>query len=209
MTGGIDWASYIDQSKDAFAPAPVGTYNVSIEEALATKSSTDKLMFKIKFKIEDQGPAQGKIIFHNQTLSPESPKSMFMFFQQFEMMGIPKSVFASQPPPSPDAIAGMLHGKRCAIRIEHKLYQGVTREDIKEIKSAGAGGGGIAGVGAPPSIGVPAMTKTPPAPATPSAAPIPPPAVQTESSVPIPPPVHPVAPEADTAAPPPPPSSPF
>jgi hypothetical protein len=203
----VDWGSFLDQSKDAFAPIPIGTYQMIVDDAAATKSSTGKTMFKVKYKVVG-GASDGKTCFNNITISPDNPKALYMFFENMAAMGIPRTVFASSPPPSPDAIAGMLHHKMCTVELDHQLYNGMPRENIKSLRPAG-GAGGIPGMPAPsagpapisipsaPSAPVPVPPAAPAAPpAAPTPPPMPPPVAPTiESTVNIPAPSAPVPPD--------------
>jgi hypothetical protein len=176
----IPWDDLMDAAKDSdFAPIPQGDYDVKIIETEATKSSTDKPMWKITTAVLN-GPHEGRKVWTQQTLTMDNPDALNVFFRQMAAAGLTREFFATKP--SNQQIADALLGRTFRAKITIREWQGVPRNNIKQWNPASAGAGAPGG---PPP---------PPAGATPPAGPPPPPAAST------PPPA--------AAAPPPPPSAP-
>lgn len=177
-------------------PVPAGSYNAKVIDASAAQTSTGKLMYKLRYEIED-GPSRGRKVYNNITLTTDNPNALRMFFVNMKAMGLGESYFASSP--SPDAVAQALMGARCIITINHREYQGVMRENVAGIKEAASP---MAGLGASPAPAIPAPVAATPAPAPVVAAPVAAPAeqalepdapvtvfAQPQGGAPVPPPV--------------------
>jgi hypothetical protein len=214
----INWGELLEQSGGAFEPLPKGTYDVYVDTAEATKSSTDKVMFKVRFKVEG-GPYAGRTVYNNITLTTDNPNALRMFFLNMKAMGLDQSYFAENP--HPDTVAAALVGQRATVSVDHGIYHGQMRENVKSLmpRAGGISAAGIISPGiqvAPPVASGGPIVPTPganpmvpsgmhqsasvvsqPAP-QPAPATVEPPAV--ESTVNIPAPSNP-APSADTAAP--------
>lgn len=215
----INWGELMENSGGAFEPLPKGSYDVIVHSAEDTKSSTDKTMFKVVFKVEG-GPHNGRNIYHNIVLTVDNPMALRMFFLNMKAFGLEKEFFAQNPLPS--QVAAAMIGQRCIVNVDHRVYQGQTRENVKSLAPRQ---GIMGGVGTAPNIGVgpsivpgvsptssvgaspltPQMTPSAapvvsqPAPTpTPSIVPTPMPTPQ-ESTIPIPPPANPVPPEQPPA----------
>ena len=219
MTESVNWANLMEQSGGDFETLPKGSYDVIVDTAEATRSSTDKTMFKIKFKVQG-GPHNGRTIFNNITLTIDNPNALRMFFLNMKALGLNADFFSNNP--TPDQVAAALLGAPATVVLDHRMYQGAMRENVKSLlpRAGITAGGQMAPVG--PSISVPTTSPSVPSspapaapvvsqpapaapPAPPVAAPAPAPAPQQaaapkeESTVPIPPPANP-APADDTPA---------
>jgi hypothetical protein len=224
----VNWGELMAGGAAEFQPVPKGNYDVAVDTAEPKQSTTGKLMFAVKYKIES-GPQAGRTVFNNITLTTDNPNALRYFFLNMKAMGLSQEFFATNP--SPSAIAQALIGQRCRIEVDHRPYQGSMRENVKSISAAGGimPGGAITGPSAPvsspmiptpgatvgPSPAMPQPTVAPvsaPVPTVapvvapqPSVAPAPQPAapVETVSTATIPEPVNPApaAEEAPAAAP--------
>lgn len=167
----VNWGSLIEESKDAFSILPKGKYTVKVEKAEATTSSTNKLMFKIVFKVI-AGPRTGSTLFNNITLTQDNPKAVFMFFQNLSALGIPETFLKSDPKPQPQQVAQKMIGAVVEVDVDHRPYQGVDRENIKSMTAVSSNGapsfGPSAGISAPAGLPTPTVA---PAPATGAPAP--------------------------------------
>lgn len=113
-----------------------GDFTAVFVKTEATQSTNGKPMIKCQIKIE-AGQYAGRVVYHNFTISPESPVAMKMFFLHMDVLGLGNTFFAGNP--SLQDIAAALLGKRTIITLESRQYQGVDRENIKNFKSADAG----------------------------------------------------------------------
>jgi hypothetical protein len=179
----IPWDELMDAAGDSdFAPIPQGDYDVKIISSEATKSSTDKPMWKLTCEVES-GPHQNRRIWTQQTLTVENPNALNVFFRQMAAAGLTGDFFKTKP--SNQQIADALLGRRFRARVAIRAYMGQDRNEIKNwAPAAGA-------AGAPPTT-APSSASTPPPP--PTAAPGPPPT--TNAGSPPPPPPPPPAPPA-------------
>lgn len=198
----INWGQMLEASGGAFEPLPKGTYNVAVKSAEATKTATEKLMFKVIFMI-DGGPYNGRTMYHNIVVSPENPNAMRMFFLNMKAFGMDAEYFSTEP--LPEQIAAALIGRPATVVIDHRLYQNQWRENVKTLMPRAGGPvniGAMAGVPAPGGAQMPAAPAIMPAPANyptvPATTPQPAPVVSQPAPMPAPP-VQP-APAAPVAA---------
>jgi Protein of unknown function (DUF669) len=159
----VSWQNLMKEAEaggGSFEPLPIGEYSVVIDEATHSQTQSGKLMFKAKMKVEG-GPHDGRIVWTNFTVSPESPTALSIFFQQMRTLGLDSNFFAAQP--SEDIIASNLTGKRCTVVLSQREWNGQMRNDVKSIKPA------LGGAVAPPAP-APTASAQPAAVSTPTAA---------------------------------------
>jgi hypothetical protein len=175
MTQPVNWGQLVEQAGGDFEPLPKGDYDVRVDSAEATTSSTGKMMFKLKFKVVG-GPNNGRTLFNNITLSTDNPNALRMFFMNMKAFGLDPAFFNQNP--GPDTVAAGMVGKEVRVKVDHQTYNGQLRENIKQMLPPM---GGATAAPAPVASSVP----EPIAPSVPSpvSAPIPP------SDGPTPPPV--------------------
>lgn len=161
--GQVDWADLMKRAGNAsFEPLPPNDYEVEIEKAEAkTAQSSGKLMFVVTFKVTE-GPHANRKVFNNFVVSPESEGAMGYFFRHMKALGLNSDFFANQP--TSETIANALVGRRARVEVGQRVWNGETRNEVKNIKpsTASASGG----------------TTPPPPP--------PPPAEESQSSAPAP-----------------------
>jgi hypothetical protein len=183
----IPWDELMDAANDSdFAPIPQGDYDVKIIETEATKSSTDKPMWKITTAVLN-GPHEGRKVWTQQTLTMDNPDALNVFFRQMAAAGLTREFFATKP--SNQQIADALLGRSFRAKITIREWQGVPRNNIKQWNPVSAAGRGPGGVAPPPGAGgapggppPPSASSTPPPAASappPPAASAPPPAAST------------------------------
>lgn len=161
----ISWQNLMDEATaggGSFEPLPIGDYNVVIDEASHTTTQSGKLMFKTKMKVEG-GPHDGRFVWNQFVISPESPNALSIFFTQMKALGLDSAFFAGQP--NEDTIASTLRGRRCTVSLQQREWQGQVRNEVKKIVPASAG----AAAAAAPAAAAPASTATPAAPSSPIA----------------------------------------
>lgn len=174
----IDWAKLMDSAGSSFEPLPSGDYDVAVTEAVATTSSTQKLMYKVKLRVET-GPSAGRILWNQFVVSPDNPNALSFFFQHMAALGLDRSYFAAQPPP--EQVATALENKRCRVTVGQRTFQGQLRNEVSKVMPPSSP---VASSPAPapapaPAAATPAATPAPvPEPAT---APAPVPAAAPET----------------------------
>src|SRR3954462_15928125 len=78
----IPWDDLMDAAEGSdFAPFPQGDYDVKIIETEATKSSTDKPMWKLTCQVLN-GPHERRKVWTQQTLTMDNPDALNVFFRQ-------------------------------------------------------------------------------------------------------------------------------
>lgn len=179
MPGGntVSWGSLKKTAEDAIKPLPADWYDVTIEKAEATTSSTGKPMIKIMLTV-DSGPMAGQRKIPTQfTVSPESPFALTMFFKQLAAFGLGDAFFSSLQGADQEleigiqTIAANLLGRQARAKIEPRAYQGVERDNCSEFAIKPGAGivanamvvGTAGGPPIPPS-GPPTPQSTPPVP---------------------------------------------
>lgn len=179
--GNINWLDLQKAAGDAaFTPLPNDVYDVFVDEAEATKTSTDKDMIKVKFKVQN-GPHEGRGIFNQFVISPDSANALAFFFRHMAALGLDEAFFAANPPLQ--HVAATLVGRACRIKVSTREYQGQDRNQVDQVL--------------PPTPGT--ATTAPPAPTQmPTVPPTPAPAPTATAPTPTAPPVTPapVAPPA-------------
>lgn len=178
----LNWQQLLQDSGGAYEPLPIGDYDVQVDKAEATTSSTGKPMFKVTFKVIT-GPHNTRLVRTQFVVSADNPNAMAMFFTHMNAMGLDKNFFNANP--TNEQVAYALLGRAACISIQHRVWEGRQQMDVRSVKAPR--------VQAPPTASSPLP---PPAPATSAPAPAPAPAVPPMPSVPVAP-----AP-ADVAAPP-------
>lgn len=196
------WGELLNQAKGQLDLVPDGDYNVKIIDAQATNATTGARMFKVKVEITE-GPNVKRRVSTNLVVSPENPMALAIFFRNMENIGIGADFFAQNP--SPDAVASVMLNRPARVKIGHKAWQGVDRNEVQGwLPPMGAQGGapGLPGAGGPVAPGTVIGAPGPvlPTSATPSAAAASTPSVPTDK--PADKPATPSGPVAPTDAPP-------
>lgn len=191
--------SFIDlmnQAKGQLDLVPDGDYSIKIIDAQATKASTGALMFKVKVEITD-GPNVKRRVPTNLVVSTENPMALAIFFRNMENIGLDANFFGQNP--NPDQVASAMVNRPARVKIGHKPWQGVDRNEVQGwLPSMGGGAAGLPGTAGPVAPGTVIGAPGPvlPTGATPSAAAAP------AASVPTTKPATPSGPVAPTDAPP-------
>lgn len=136
----INWGSLLDDSNNAFEILPKGVYRMKVIKSEATKSSTDKLMFKVQMEVI-QGPKTGAVVFNNITMTTDNKKALYMFFVNMASLGISEKFLKSSPAPSSEQVASKMIGAVVEVTIDHQTWQGRDRENVKSMKGISAGTG--------------------------------------------------------------------
>lgn len=199
----INFSELMSSAGEGFSPIPEGTYNAQVYKAEAAPSKKGKAMLRVQFKVLG-GPQNDRIVFTNFTISPESPNALGFFFRHMAALGLSGEYFAQNP--AMEQVAEALVGRQASITVNIEPYQGVPRNQIKDVKPMQ----GAPAMAAQPvaQAAAPVMPAAPPA--APVAPPVAPPAPPAAPAVPAPPPgvVAPPAPPAPPVAVPPPPAPP-
>lgn len=127
----VNWADLQKAAGDAaFEPLPVGTYDVTVDTAEATQSSTGKDMIKVKFKVLS-GPHEGRGLFNQFVISPDSANALAFFFRHMAAFGLDDKYFAANP--QLEAVAAALVGKVCRVKVSVREYQGQDRNQVDAV----------------------------------------------------------------------------
>lgn len=163
----IDWSSLKKSADDATKPAPDGDWDVEFTKAEATHASTTgNPMIKAQAKII-AGAAQGKTVFHNFNITPDSAFAMSIFFRYMDALGIDPITGSL----SVEQIASMLVGRRVRVTLSTRVWQNTARNNIDNMMPipGAPNSGGPAGPAVPSPSATPAAT--PGVPSTPSSVP--------------------------------------
>ena len=167
----VSWNNLLEEaaaSGGGYEPLPDGDYDVVITEATHTQTSTGKLMFKVKMKVES-GPHANRIVYNQFVISPDSPVALSIFFNQMRALGLTQEFFAGSP--SENQVCAGLVNKRAIVTLTQREYNGQQRNEVKSLK---APAGGNPAVAAAPVAGVPVVDAAAPvAPPVPSSLPTP------------------------------------
>jgi hypothetical protein len=201
----VNWDDLMKAAGDAALEAlPPDTYDVTVDSAEATESSTGKPMIKVRFKVQG-GPYDQKTVFNQFVISYDSNVALNFFFRYMAALGLGEAFFAAKPPMA--QVASALVGRRCQVKLSQREWpagSGQIRNNVDNVLAPT--GGGVSPVAAPASTGLPGL------PGSTTAAPLPTGTVAMTTSSPtavsyappssaVPPP-----PVRDAVPPPPPPS---
>ena len=121
------WGQLVQQAQGQLELIPDGDVNVQIIDSQATKASTGKLMFKVKIEVTE-GPNVKRKLITNIVVSDDNPMALAIFFRNMENIGIPQSFFLQEP--NPDQVASAMIGRAARVKIGHKNWQGVDRNEV-------------------------------------------------------------------------------
>jgi hypothetical protein len=134
----INWAQLQEAAGEAsFDPLPPSVYDVIVDSAEATTSSTNKDMIKTVFKVEG-GPYAGKKVFNQFVLTTDNQNALAFFFRHMAAMGLNNAFFAANP--SMAQVASSLVGQRARVKLSIREYQGQDRNQVDAVMPAIAGG---------------------------------------------------------------------
>lgn len=184
----VDWSALKKSADDAMRPAPPGDHVVEIRKSEAVTNSSGNPMYKVQGVIVS-GPAEGKTVFNNFNVTPESQFAMAIFFQHMAALGLDDAFFATGP--NHAQVAQALIGRRAVWTLDIRQWQGRDRNEVKSITAlsgplAQSVGGVTAGPATPGMPPTPSTPKMPAGPATPPHV-----GVMTPSAPATPPPVTP------------------
>ena len=166
----VNWDDLLKVAGESgLTPPPIGEYDVVIDKTEAKKSSTNKDMIKVWFRITS-GPNQGRGGIINQfTLSPENPTALGFWFRDMDTLGLTEDYFKGHP--SIAQIANDLVGRTCRIRLGHREFGGQMQANVERIMKSSEGNGT-----APPTFpGAPTLPGIPTLPPAPGSSVTPPP----------------------------------
>jgi hypothetical protein len=119
-----------------FTPLPIGEYDVMVASAEAKTTNQGKDAIKVQFQVLS-GPCAGRKIFNQFTISPENPNAVGFFFRHMEALGLPREYFAQNP--SLQHIAQTLLNRQCHIKVDHREWNGQTRDNVSAITRVNTG----------------------------------------------------------------------
>lgn len=171
-----------------------GWFTATIVEGSAVRNSKNNPMIKAKLKING-GEYDGRPIWNNFNITPDSPGALRMFFGQMDILGLDENFFDNMPDfgdhPEADLaaaafIAQALMGRSADIEIGTRQWQGQDREEIKNWRQPGSVGGFGSAAGITPTALPGALPTALPgvASVTPAALPDPPAATEPTTKAP-------------------------
>ena len=123
-----------------------GDFVVRCVHAEATKNSNGDYMIKAKLQII-AGTYAGRNLLNNFNIIPANVPALQMFFSNMAHFGLDAAYFDRLPMGEAGVhqIARDLVGRIVEVNVVKRAWQGVDRENIKSIKPAPAGMGGVGG----------------------------------------------------------------
>lgn len=138
MSQSMDWSALQATAQEApdFTPVPEGAYQAKVHSAEARKTSNGKDMIAATLSIVG-GPYDGRRLFTNFTISPESPAAMKFFFGHMAAFGIGGDFFSMKP--SIAAVAAELtrRGVVANVVVAMKVWNNEDRNEVKSITAIG------------------------------------------------------------------------
>jgi hypothetical protein len=155
--GAVDFSTLLQQAKTvSFDALPKADYTIQIVESEATSTQGGKDMIKVKGAVVG-GPYNGKKVFNNFVLSPESDAALAIFFRQMGALGVDEgTILQCSGDGGMARLAALLQNRTAVWSLDTREWGGTTRNEVKAIKPLPAGSG------APPVAGLPAPTPAAP-----------------------------------------------
>lgn len=121
-----------------YVVVPANDYMVVVKDASAVKSSTGKDMIKLSVKIL-AGPFKGSGILTQQTLSPDNPAALNIFFRFLEAFGIDEEFLNGLPAredggPNIPAVAAALKGRAAVAAVDISQWNDEDRNGVSKFK---------------------------------------------------------------------------
>lgn len=139
--GSVNWQQLQEAAGEAsFEALPPSVYDVVVDAAEATQSSSGKDMIKTTFRVEG-GPYHGRKVFNQFVLSPENPNALNFFFRHMRAMGLGSEFFAANP--RTEQVASALVGQPCRVRLSQREWpqgSGEFRNNVDAVMAAVAVG---------------------------------------------------------------------
>lgn len=135
------WSDLIKEAQESgelsgFEPLEPNDYALEVVEVTVAETSTSKTMFKSKMKVTE-GPHEGRFVWDNHVVSPESPVAMSIFFRTMKTHGLDGEFFASNP--TNDEVARRMTGATLIGKVTQKEYplgSGEMRNEVKNYTKA-------------------------------------------------------------------------
>lgn len=132
-TGTFNFGDLLKAADDAgFSVVPVGDYPMEVATAEVGATSTGKHKISTRFKILS-GPYQGKSIFNDFILSPESGAALGFFFRHMKVLGLDRGYFDHNPPLT--SVASSIIGRQCMGTVGVRVWNEQERNELKGIKA--------------------------------------------------------------------------
>lgn len=136
--GSVNWNELREQaeketgSSGNFPVLPEGEYAAEVVAASTARTSTNKDMIKVQFKVVG-GPYDNRRVFTNLTISPESPQAMAILFRHLDVLGA-RTLLDSGA--TVDQVAGSLAGATATVKLSVGEYKGEPKNEVKDIKAS-------------------------------------------------------------------------
>ncbi|GAA2141740.1 hypothetical protein GCM10009760_26230 [Kitasatospora kazusensis] len=144
---------------------PGGEYDAEVIAANYKITDKGKLQIGIKYKVTS-GPHAGVGTWANQTLSPESPTALDIFFRAFEALGLERSgwaQFGANLAGAGEAVAEKIKGANCRIKVAVETWQNEQRNRVERVTKAAP----TAPAAVPSGLPAPRIAAFPPPPGPP------------------------------------------
>lgn len=167
------WGSLRKTAEDASKPLPKDWYDVQVEKAELTTSSTNKPMIKVVLQVMSGPQAGNRKVWTQFVFSPDSPFALQMFFKNMAAFGLDEKFFDSLPEGDPEVglnlVAAQLTGCTARALIAPRTFNGTDRDNVVEITApqGGASRPAVSVAPAPSTSSAPAGPPTPNVPAGP------------------------------------------
>jgi hypothetical protein len=128
----FSWGDLRQAADDAgFSVVPKGDYDVLVKSAEAKKTGTGKDKIAVRFSVTS-GPSEGKSLFNDFVISPESGVALGFFFRHMKALGLGPEYFATEP--SFEKVATDLVGKTCKLTVDVEQWNEEDRNRVKDVK---------------------------------------------------------------------------
>ena len=127
----INWSALIDGLGEDQVDGelmPPGDYTVTCVSARHSVSQSRKLMFGLRLKVEG-GAYNGRELWHNMVVSPESDVALAVLFRQLMAFGMSREYMAAMP--TPDDMVERMKGGAVVARIATEQFLGATQNVVK------------------------------------------------------------------------------
>lgn len=128
----VQWQDLLKAAGESgLTPLPPGEYDMYVEAATAKQSSSGKDMIALRFVVES-GPHEGRKVFSNIVISPESTAALGFLFRKMGAFGLSSEYFEKNP--ALEQVAEDLENRRCVADVTVREFQGQERNDVNTLK---------------------------------------------------------------------------
>ena len=157
--GSVNYGELIGSAAEPedYTPLPKDIYGIQVESAEVKQTRTGKVMYKLTLVVA-AGQFQGRKLWANLVVSPESPQALGFFFRDMAALGADAEFFRTNP--SEADVCARIVNQFAKVRVDFQKDD-PTRNEVKSFMPATDEAAPQAGAPSAPAADAPAPPKNP------------------------------------------------